>query len=98
MGMRSMLKKKNLLRLMKQSMKTDRMFWFTEELALRGVIRLRDHHEFWGKYYNISECCIEHYIRLIEQGIENPARYMCETYEDYPHVGYVPCPKCFNKV
>jgi len=79
--------------------KSTKMFWFTEELAMRGVISIRDHHTYWGRYYKYPECCIDFFVSLLENEVEYPADFLrdrCPIYR-IDDTGYVKCPKCMDK-
>lgn len=83
----------------KEFSQDDWLYHFTDELVKRGVITLRDHHTYWGRFYNFPECCINFYITLLEDGIELPAQWMWENYPEskYDSVSYVQCPKCLKE-
>lgn len=99
MSIRSRLLKDNPDLFFHKISKSTKLFLFTDELVMRGVITLRDHHTYWGRYYNIPECCIDFYVRLKENGIRNPARFLWKKYKMYKlsGPGYVECLSCIRK-
>jgi len=70
---------------------------FLLKLIAFGKINKYDAEVDLGKHYGYPMCCVKHFARYGEMGI-NAVGYYMDTMYGYDDAPYVRCPRCRDKI